>query len=414
MKTIIFWWAICSLLLISSNTYSQTSNNQKVVGYVRPQKVTVNTPIEYCKVTHIIIAFANPDESGNLSALDFSGIVTDALAQNPNIKVLVALAGGGLSDTVKQYWSDLIDIPENRPAFIEKIVDYVLLHNLDGIDLDLEGSVITTGFSDFAMELKTALSAENKLLTAAFPAWVSSNVSDDAVAVFDWINVMAYDQTGAWSSEPGQHSSYDFAVNSLNYWKNNRGVSGDRLALGVPFYGVDFTDHPNSVNHLSYKQIVDMDAANADIDNIGLIYHNGRPTIRDKVTLASNEASGTMIWDLPMDTFNEYSLLSTIHDKYTDLGILTTGLCGNEAVLSLTDVSHKNQIGISPNPSSDYITISSLDKEQFYVIYNLLGQEVLSGNVSNELNTIDITNLYHGLYYLKLNTSSKAIKFIKK
>ena len=36
-----------------------------------------------------------------------------------------------------------------------------------------------------------------------------------------------------------------------------------------------------------------------------------------------------MIWELGQDSFTEYSLLETIHKKYTDLGVETTNLCGN-------------------------------------------------------------------------------------
>ena len=36
-----------------------------------------------------------------------------------------------------------------------------------------------------------------------------------------------------------------------------------------------------------------------------------------------------MIWRLGADSFSEYSLLETIHKTYTDLGVETTGLCGN-------------------------------------------------------------------------------------
>jgi hypothetical protein len=39
--------------------------------------------------------------------------------------------------------------------------------------------------------------------------------------------------------------------------------------------------------------------------------------------------SGIMIWELGQDSFTEYSLLETIHKKYTDYGVETTNLCGN-------------------------------------------------------------------------------------
>ena len=58
-------------------------------------------------------------------------------------------------------------------------------------------------------------------------------------------------------------------------------------------------------------------------------YYNGRPTIKSKVKLASEQVSGIMIWEIGQDSFTEYSLLKTIHKEYSDLGVKTTNLCDN-------------------------------------------------------------------------------------
>ena len=89
--------------------------------------------------------------------------------------------------------------------------------------------------------------------------------------------------------------------------------------------------------------------SNADRDNVGNKYYNGRPTIQTKVRLAAESLSGIMIWELGQDSFTEYSLLETIHKKYTDLvpniiekyngKILARG--GNFKVLEGTDQFHR-------------------------------------------------------------------------
>lgn len=48
---------------------------------------------------------------------------------------------------------------------------------------------------------------------------------------------------------------------------------------------------------------------NADRDNSGFSYYNGRTTIEKKVELAANETSGIMIWEVGQEQFDEYSLL---------------------------------------------------------------------------------------------------------
>ena len=165
-------------------------------------------------------------------------------------------------------------------------------------------------------------------MTAALPGVTRfSNITDEALQTFDFINLMAYDFTGPWNpTVSGQHSSYDNAVRSINYWKNTVGISGSKLTLGVPFYGYDFTNSSN-VTAFSYGQIVNLQASNSELDNVGLKFYNGRPTIKSKVKLASEQASGIMIWELGQDSFSEYSLLKTIHNEYKNLGFVTTELC---------------------------------------------------------------------------------------
>ncbi len=317
------------------SVYSQTA---KVVGYFPDYRFSLNSQIDYCKVTHLNICFANPDSSGTLYIGNFSTVMSTAIAQNSDITILVAFGGGGIDQDTKDTWAYLIDNPSNRSDFIDSIVEFVIFHQLDGIDVDLEWDAVTPGYSDFIIELKAALSVENKILTAAFPSYYRYPlVTNEALGSFDYINLMAYDWTGPWEpNNPGQHSSYTLASDGISYWKDDQGVDGSRLTLGVPFYGWDFNGWPSNIFEFSYEEMVSIDPDYADVDSVLLAYYNGRPTIESKVALASAEVSGIMIWELGQDAYNQYSLLTTIHNKYTSLGVYTTGLCGNEAVLPIS------------------------------------------------------------------------------
>lgn len=229
---------------------------------------------------------------------------------------------------------------------------------------------------DFVTELDTALNAHNKILTVAFPNQTKfSNVSQAALDAFDFINIMSYDATGPWSpSSPGQHSSYSFSVNGINFWKNSIDIPGDKLNLGVPFYGYDFIS-TSEVNAFSYASMVDSDASYADLDNVGSAYYNGRITIRDKVNLARNEVGGIMIWELGQDSFDEYSLLNTIHEEYTNLSVFTTGLCGNDTAVSVSGLKDQNDYRIYPNPASEYFILRhAQNSHPDVIISNITGQ----------------------------------------
>lgn len=408
---------VCGLVFIAATSLCQTA---RIVGYLPTYRFSSSNQIEYCRLTHLNLAFANPDSAGNIEMPDISSVISDALNDHPDIIICISLAGAGLTAEQTENWSNLIDNPSNRPAFISKIIDYVLSNNLDGVDVDLEWEHVTSGYSGFVTELDSALDKHNKIITAAFPnQTLFSTISDDALEAFDFINIMSYDATGPWNpSSPGQHSSYSFAVNGINFWKNSVGISGEKLTLGLPFYGYDFVS-TSTVNAFTFASMVAMDVSYADIDNVGTAYYNGRPTIEAKVNLANDEVGGVMIWELGQDSFDGYSLLKSLHNKYASLGIFTSGLCGNEGTFSLSDYSPPDDYNIYPNPCSDYFTLrQDYSDNTSVIISNLVGQiidlEARSGT-SNEL-YFNIRELESGLYLvtiLKEGQNPKTYKLIK-
>jgi len=310
------------------------SNQARVVGYYSTGSFSLNDKIQYCKVTHLNIAFANPQTDGTMVLPGNSGdllknVMDTARSQNPNIKIYISIAGGWLSNEVANTWKNFLASPQDRPILIEKIVSYVLDNGFDGVDVDLEWQYVTTGYSDFVIELRDALKAQSKGITAAYPGENRySLITDEALNALDFINLMVYDYTGPWNPSPGQHSSYNHARRGISFWKNKVGINHSKLTLGVPFYGYDF-QNSTTVKSFTYGSMVDSDVSNSEKDNVGNKYYNGRPTIANKVKLASQNLSGIMIWRLGADSFSEYSLLETIHKTYTDLGVETTNLCGN-------------------------------------------------------------------------------------
>lgn len=347
MKRVIYFIIICQLFFSCSNNDDDDiiddpnniilfSDQARVVGYFPTWRFTLTDKVDFCKLTHVNIAFGNPMVDGTIQLSNPSAIsnleqvISTAKLQNSNIQFYISLAGGVLSDEVANTWKTFLASSQDRPKLIDKIIEFVLENNLDGVDVDLEWSHVTQGYSDFVIELKKELSIHGKGMTAAFPSETKfSQISDQALAVFDFINIMVYDYTGSWNpSQPGQHSSYNHAERGINYWKNIVGIAGEKLTLGVPFYGYDFLNS-TTVESFTYGSMVASNTSNSERDQVGNKYYNGRPTIASKVKLAAQNLSGIMIWELGQDSFTEYSLLQTIHKTYTDLGVKTTELCGN-------------------------------------------------------------------------------------
>ena len=325
---------LCIVILVScskDDSFEEeimtVDKSARVVGYLPSYRFDSNEKIDYCKLTHLNLAFANPGSNGKLIINDFSGVVVRARNENSNIKIYISIGGGYLTDEQASIWSNSIDIKDNRPIIINEIVSFVVDNSLDGVDVDLEWQYVTSGYSNFVIELKSALSAKGKGMTAALPGTTKfDNITQEALQTFDFINIMAYDFTGPWNpTASGQHSSYNNAVESINFWKNT-GVSQSKLTLGVPFYGYDFSNSSN-VTSFTFGQMISTNNSYSEIDNVGMKYYNGRPTIKSKVKLASEQVSGIMIWELGQDSFSDYSLLKTIHKEYNNLGFKTSGLC---------------------------------------------------------------------------------------
>ena len=310
------------------------SNQARVVGYYTTGSFSLNDKIQYCKLTHLNIAFANPQIDGTMVLPGNSGdllknVMDTARSQNSNIKIYIAIGGGYITDEMWNTYKNFLANPQDRPILIDKIVSYVLDNGFDGVDVDLEWKYVTTGYSDFVIELRDALKEQSKGISAAYPSETRySLVTDEALNALDFINLMVYDYTGPWNPSPGQHSSYNHAKRGIHFWKNKAEINPSKLTLGVPFYGYDF-QYSTTVKSFTYGSMVATDVSNSEKDNVGKKYKNIRPTIANKVKLASQNLSGIMIWRIGADSFTEYSLLETIHKTYTNLGVKTSSLCGN-------------------------------------------------------------------------------------
>lgn len=294
-------------LIIATSVFPQF----RVVGYIPLGRVSPDlSKISFQRLTHVNIAFINPDSTGNLRVPQgFDSLIQKA--HEYKVKVLASIGGGSHNPYYSRLLSDT-----NRKAFIGKFVQLAIDHNLDGLDVDIENDNIDKNYEPFVVGLAAALKPMGKLLTAALATWNGHLISDVALKNFDFINVMSYDQTGPWRpNQPGPHSTYEKAEEDLSYWTNTRGISKDKLSLGVPFYGYGFgTKYGES---MSYKNIIATFPGSDQRDEVapeggGMIYYNGLPTMKRKTALALKKAGGIMIWQILHDAEGDKSLLAAI------------------------------------------------------------------------------------------------------
>jgi chitinase len=313
MRNNTFFIIVLFTIMIYPLKAQKSKSDFKVVGYYSLRAATNDFgKFPFKRLTHVNLYFLNPDSLGNFTN-EFSALEPFiSKAHKKNVKVLFSIAGGGRHP----YYHNLLK-ENNRANFIGNLVDQVLRYNVDGIDVDIEGSDIDENYEPFVMELAVALKLHEKLITSAIAVFYKDQFSDIALAQYDFVNVMVYDHAGP--KRPGQHSSYTHAVEDLDYFGNERNIPGEKMVLGVPFYGYGFGPELTSpVKTMNYNEIVSMFPGSESVDewkmNDGsILYYNGIPTIKQKTELAKEKASGIMIWQLRGDARGSKSLLKIIN-----------------------------------------------------------------------------------------------------
>ncbi|KTE14343.1 hypothetical protein ATE71_08725 [Sphingopyxis sp. H115] len=275
--------------------------------------------------THFNLSFANPDAEGrfvkdgrmtcmddetgaNLSVEALRGTV--ARLQTSGAKVLISTAGGVIPGCSGD-WKALL-APERRAATVAALIDLADTLELDGVDIDIEGALLTEidragNYTPFIAALSKAMKARGKLLTCATASYEGGMIPVSSIPYFDLVNVMSYDAIGpSWGEAGAEHSSYAMAARDLDLWLA-RGVKPERLVLGVPFYGYGFGGAKANWSYRDLTAAHGLNATKADV--IGercagcrYITHNSPTTIEKKARLAAEKAGGVMVWELSQDT----------------------------------------------------------------------------------------------------------------
>lgn len=302
--------------ILIAGLFAQTPNGGKpVVGYIPTYRnfPGIVNQVDLSVLTHLDIAFVNPDWNGNISMPNGTATVVNT-AHAQNVKVLASICGGGGDGNT---YRNILSSDNLTNTFVANLVQMTLTNNLDGIDVDIEGDVLNgtyvnaAQYESFILKLQVALHAQGKLMTSALAGWFINNVTNAAAQAFDFIGLMSYDAYGGWT-EPGQHSPYSMAVSDFNAWVN-KGVDPNKLLVGLPFYGYGWGSNQRA---WTFNEITTAFPGSENNDQVGsganVIYYNGIPTIKQKCDFALANAGGVMIWELTQDATGNNSLLKAV------------------------------------------------------------------------------------------------------
>ncbi len=393
--------SVCALALLLLSAVPLTAqestpepSDYRVVGYFTSWGIYGRqyfvTDIPADQVTHINYAFARISEDGevmlsdNWADVDFpypTDTDSDPLkgnfhqlqllkAAHPNLQTLISIGGW----TYSGRFSNVALTAESRAKFAKSVVDFVVQYGFDGADIDweyptgngMQGNVERAEDKEnyvlLLQELRSQLDAQGAkdghhyLLTIAASAGSSYYNALDwsrIVPALDWINVMAYDMSGSWSSVTGHnaplynstaHPPEGTSVNTTMQAYLALGIPSNKLVLGVPFYGRGWSGVADVNNGLhqrydglpqgtweegafDYGDLADNyvptmtrfwdDAAQVpwlfDADKGVMISYDDPESMALKAQyVVDNGLGGVMFWEFTQDSDN-YDLLGTVN-----------------------------------------------------------------------------------------------------
>jgi chitinase len=243
-----------------------TSKEYKVIGYIAGWKGVDPDKIEADKLTHINYAFANVIdgvviEGEGRAEQDKANIVKlrSLKSINPDLKILISIGGW----TWSKGFSDAVLTEESRKKFTDSAINFLVRHQLDGLDFDWEypgypgddNVFREEDRENFVLMLKSVREALDSLgqlnnihylstiATGGFKEYVDVNNLGEAQKYLDFINIMTYDFTGVFKPLTGHHTNLSTVEvdgrSAENAVKDHvaAGVPIEKLVMGVAFYG---------------------------------------------------------------------------------------------------------------------------------------------------------------------------------
>ena len=361
--------------------------------------------VKFTYLTHVMHAFAWPQPDGSIASSETA--VDTALinaTHRAGRKILLSFGGASQSGAFPAVTADSV----RRRLFISNVVAHLTAYGYDGADMDWEGPQNAAERANELLLLRE-LHAEFQeadtswLITMAVGVTNWSGQWHDFASLrnyVSWFNAMTYDFHGSWSAHAGHNAplyapptDYDGSVDEgIRYLHQTRGIPGQQLALGLPFYGREFQASAlygpkiEPTTDLTYTEIPGKLAHNWAYtwDPVAWVPYLIAPsgtrlaTFDDTTSLALKCAyakaaglSGVMIWALGQDLVaGAQPLMDAVGKAMT--GTTDVAVSGVVPARVLLEQNF-------PNPFNPSTTIRFNLPEQVQVrlsAYTILGQEV--------------------------------------
>jgi spore germination protein YaaH len=251
---------LVAVLLLPGSPARAAPAERLMLGYYVPYDATswASLQAHADAIDVVAVQWVSVDACGNLGSADDQTL--KQFARSRGLKVVPSLftLSGWLNH-------QLLTNDDVAQRLLDQIVEYTLVEDYDGFDLDLEGvdAADRDALSSFVGRLGEALHERGKLLTLAVPAkerdvvvgWAGPYDYAVLGAAADLVTIMAYEYRGPFSG-PGSVAPYDWVERVLAF--ATRQIAADKVLLGVAFYGYDWNTTSGETRSVGYPQALSL------------------------------------------------------------------------------------------------------------------------------------------------------------
>ncbi|WP_243354908.1 glycosyl hydrolase family 18 protein [Bacillus litorisediminis] len=355
---------------------ADTPPANRIVGYLAGWATygdyEIMRDLDASRLTHLNYAFAVIGDDLRIAlsdpAKDLENFaeLTQLKVHYPHLKTLIAVGGWGGSAN----FSEAAATHESREIFADSVVDFIVEHGFDGVDLDWEYPVTGGGPGTYPnpadrdnypllletlrqkLDAQGQIDGKHYLLTIAGGAtagFAENTQLGYSQQYLDYVQIMTYDIHGTWETRADYNAplfddngaTYSVEIGVQAYL--DAGVPADKLVMGVPFYGYRYNVTSTENNGLrqpfegsgsiTYKRIIQDGLLNNGYvrywdegtqvpylfhaaESIFISYDDEESIARKAQFIRERQLGGAMIWEISQDYGN--ALLDSLYQVLKD------------------------------------------------------------------------------------------------
>ena len=264
-------------------------------------------------------------------------------------------------------------------------------------------------------DFTNAIDYTDQVLDESYNNWLIRFWASDGTQI-------SYSNTSIIRAGHPEESEEEETACDMFLWHGNIYTESGDYTIVVPSTYYD-CDHTITL-HLTILQSVNMSEIQGESEVL-LDPENPTITLPYEVEISDPDAQIQWVlsnpdWQLSIGNDPRHCEVTINSLGYGTLSVMAENTCGVDArylqISSTIDGigEMKAAFAVYPNPTDGVLFVETRHgtslPDQTYRITNLMGQIILSGNITNETQQIDVSNLHEGMYFITMGETTR--KFV--